>query len=101
MEERRKELTKKADEILGVSRGPGRPSNAAKEKRLRSERAVDMVLDGDRRPLTAILQSLQSAGEEKRGESSGTFKGKTKETGHGTTKKSQQLIEKRKEEEEP
>ena len=83
MEERRKELTKKADEILGVSRGPGRPSNAAKEKRLLSERAVDMVLDGDRRPLTAILQSLQSAGDEKRGESSGTFKGKTKETGHG------------------
>ena len=65
MTKERKELIREADEILGLTRGPGRPSKAAQAMRLLSERAVAMVLDdGDRRPLKLILQSLQSEAEE-------------------------------------
>lgn len=65
MVKKRKELTKEADKILGLTRGPGSPSKANKEMRKLSNRAVAMVLDHkDTRPLAEILLSLQSEAAE-------------------------------------
>ena len=74
MTKERKELIKEADEILGLTRGPGHPSNAAQAMRLLSERAVAMVLGGDGRSLKLILQSLQSEAEAKEEEKGGSQK---------------------------